>query len=341
MTGGAAGGDPAAALAPGHARPAPDACSVGFDRAAVSAYGTAARAGFFVALEQAGPWGRDAATQSHLPADLGRTLSAACSERGGRLSLVRRPGRHADAPHEGRRAAYLGWAGRDPWLLRADLTDPAQLLDVDFDALARGAVDVVRASLPTLAPTAPILLVCTNGRRDVCCAVRGRPVVLEAATTHPDRVWEASHTGGHRYAPTGVLLPHGATLARLDAALAGAVLDAADHGGLPAAVLGPWHDRGRSPLEPAAQAAESHVRQLAGITALDALECERLDGAAPPGASDSSPDSALARYAVTHRDGRRWEVACERRIPDAAPELAESCGKAAVAVHTWAPRVLR
>ena len=95
-----------------HATPAPDACSVGFDRAGISAYGTAARATFFVALEQSGPWGRDAATESHLPAAVGRSLSQACTERGGRLSLIRRPGRHADDHHEVGHTAYLAWAGR-------------------------------------------------------------------------------------------------------------------------------------------------------------------------------------------------------------------------------------
>ena len=306
-----------------HATPAPDACSVGFDIAGVSAYGTAARATFFVALEQPGPWGRDAATQSHLPAGVGSSLSSACSDRGGRLSLIRRPGRHADDAHVPDHAAYLAWAGTDPWLLRLTLTDAALLLDLDLDALARGDRDAVLASAPGAETAEPILLVCTNGRRDVCCAVRGRPVALDAADDHPGRVWEASHTGGHRFAPTGVLLPHGATLARLDAHQCGEVLREAADGRLPAGVLGPLHDRGRSALTGPEQAAESHVRHEAGISELGALTVNATESATV--------------YAVQHRDGRGWQVALERREHT---DLPESCGKVAVHVADWRARTV-
>lgn len=314
-----------------HATPAPDACSVGFDLAEVSAYGTAARATFFVALEQSGPWGRDAATQSHLPAGVGSSLSKACSDRGGRLSLIRRPGRHADDAHLRDHAAYLAWAGNDPWLLQLTVTDPATLLDLDLDALARGDRDALLASAPGAAPAEPILLVCTNGRRDVCCAVRGRPVALDAADTHPGRVWEASHTGGHRFAPTGVLLPHGATLARLDAGQCDDLLREARAGHLPAGVLGPQHDRGRSALTGPEQAVESHVRYDAGITELGALTVTAVELTAPP-----APDGT-GSYAVHHRDGRQWSVALERRTH---ADLPESCGKAPVHVVEWLCRTL-
>ena len=316
-----------------HATPAPDACSVGFDQADVSAYGTAAPATFFVALEQAGPWGRDAATQSHLPAGVGSSLSRACADRGGRLSLIRRPGRHADDAHGGSHTAYLAWAGTEPWLLRVTVTDPAALLELDLDALARGDREAVLAALPGATPAEPILLICTNGRRDVCCAVRGRPVALDAAQAHPGRVWEASHTGGHRFAPTGVLLPHGATLARLDADLSAQLLDRGAGGHLPTGVLGPRHDRGRSALTAPEQAAESHVRREAGITDLTALTVSDL--AQPALGGDAQPAGeaiATSVYAVRHTDGRTWRVALERRSRD---ELPESCGKVPVHVVDW------
>ncbi len=300
---------------------------MGFDRADVSAYGTAARATFFIALEQSGPWGRDAATESHLPAAVGRSLSEECSDRGGRLSLIRRPGRHADDAREAGHTAYLAWAGAAPWLLQLSVRDPATLLDLDLDALARGDREAVLATAPGATPAEPILLLCTNGRRDVCCAVRGRPVALESSAAHPGRVWEASHTGGHRFAPTGVLLPHGATLARLDAAASAEVLTAADAGHLPRSVLGPLHDRGRSPLSGPHQAAESFVRHRVGITDLTGLDVED----AAVGVGDRA-DDAGGSLVVRHRDGRVWHVALERRTHE---DLPESCGKAAVHVADW------
>ena len=306
----------------GHGTSAPDACSVQFDDADVSTFGTAARAEFWLAVEQTGPWGRNAATESHLPADLGRQLDKECSRRGGRLSLLRAPGQHADAHHQGGRTAYLAFAGLHPWLLVAREVTPGELASLDFDALAAGDREGVRTSLPRAVDAPPILLVCTNGRRDVCCALRGRPVALEAAAASPGRVWESSHTGGHRFAPTGVLLPFGATLARLDADLCAAVLGAARAGHLPARALGPRHDRGRSALAPAAQAAESWVRAEHGITELTALI--------------TSGPAGDGSCTVSHRDGRSWSVMLE--LSEGSSGLPESCGKAAVPVGEWRVR---
>ncbi|WP_195908262.1 sucrase ferredoxin [Nostocoides sp. HKS02] len=275
---------------------------------------------------------------------VGSSLSEACAARGGRLTLLRRPGRHADEHHPGGHAAYLAWAGVDPWLLEVRLDDPATLLEVDLDALARGDRAAVTASLPGLAPAAPVLLVCTNGRRDVCCAVRGRPVALDAAALVPGRVWEASHTGGHRFAPTGVLLPHGATFARLAAPLCAEILAAAETGTLPAGVSGPRHDRGRSTLEPGAQAAEAHVRHVVderSLTALttallstDAIGAAGLAGADGDGGDggDHLHHGEHVDFLVTHRDGRAWRVGC---MQSSRGPLSESCGKAPVPVAVW------
>ncbi|HEY7719833.1 MAG TPA: sucrase ferredoxin [Pedococcus sp.] len=304
----------------GQGTSAPDACSVRFDGAGVSAYGTAARAGFWLAVEQAGPWGRSAATESHLPVALGRQLDEECTRRGGRLALLRAPGPHPDVHHGDGRTAYLAFSGPQPWLLVAREVTLDELASVDLDALAAGDAARVRASLPQAVEAEPILLVCTNGRRDVCCAVRGRPVALGAAEAMPGRVWESSHTGGHRFAPTGVLLPFGATLARLDTELCVAVLTAASEGHLPHRALGPVHDRGRSPLEPAAQAAESWLRVEHGVTDLTALATTEAD--------------AGGRCTVRHRDGRSWTVTAERAAA-AGAGLPESCGKPAVPVIAW------
>jgi hypothetical protein len=298
----------------------------------VSAYGTAARAGFWLAIEQDGPWGRVAATESHLPREVGERLDRACSSRGGRLTLLRPPGRHADTHRPAGRTAYLAYSGTGPWLLAVHGASLEQLLAVDLDALARGDQQAVRASLPGAEPADPVLLVCTNGRRDVCCAIRGRPVALEAAARVPGRVWESSHTGGHRFAPTGVLLPHGAALARLDARGCADVLGAASSGHLPAWALGPVHDRGRSALPGPAQAAESFVRSLIGETSLTALTTS-----AAPAASPSAGEPEADVFAVGHADGRQWTVvATAVRM---GVDLPESCGKRAVAPLEWRLRL--
>jgi hypothetical protein len=61
------------------------------------------------------------------------------------------------------------------------------------------------------------VLVCTHGRRDACCGTLGTRLVVAV----PDlgagvHVWRTSHTGGHRFAPTALLLPEGTAWAYLD-----------------------------------------------------------------------------------------------------------------------------
>lgn len=67
------------------------------------------------------------------------------------------------------------------------------------------------------------VLVCTHGRRDRCCGSLGTALAQEllgdARPLGQDvRVWRTSHTGGHRFAPTAVVLPQGTAWAFCDAA---------------------------------------------------------------------------------------------------------------------------
>ncbi len=66
------------------------------------------------------------------------------------------------------------------------------------------------------------LLVCTHGRRDVCCGAHGTALVMDLSADPARfggeiRLWRTSHTGGHRFAPTAIVLPQGTAWAFLDA----------------------------------------------------------------------------------------------------------------------------
>ena len=328
-----------------HGRSRPDACSVLWDDTRASTLGTAPAALFWLALEQNGPWGAKAATQSHLDPNLGKALDRVCRDAGGRLILIRRPGTHSD-PNDGdpqdrpqgrlpsRTPArstrfYLagGLAGR-PWLLEADLDDPARLALLPWAALSGGDLDAVHGTLPELGPSpAPVLMICSNSRRDVCCAVRGRPVALESAAQRPGQVWECSHTGGHRFAPTGVLLPYGQTFGRLSGESAVAAIDAATRGEVPAELMGATYDRGRSHLSAPGQAAESVVRQKIREPSLLALSTT-----ATPQQGEKHADPTW-HCRVSHIDGRHWDMIAVLRAR--GDDLPESCGKAPVPTWQW------
>ena len=97
-------------------------CSTGWD--GLSSYGSAATASFWVAIEQPGPWGRDALTESHLDPDLGAGLAAESSAAGGRVLLIRRAGPHADR-FQSRRVFVAGGLAGGGWLLSGAVLNPA------------------------------------------------------------------------------------------------------------------------------------------------------------------------------------------------------------------------
>lgn len=271
--------------------------------------GTAAVAETWLCLEQPGPWGHDALLRSHLDPEVGAALSARAEASGVRVQLIRRPGRHPDTAGRRPRRAYLAHTrpGRS-WLRTHTLLDPSELLELNFDRSAHGHHDGWGEPVND-----PVMLVCTNGRRDRCCALWGRQLIGELAGRHDGSVWETTHTGGHRFAPATVLLPSGYTYGRVTAHQVEAVLSAASAGKVVTD-----HCRGRSCWSRAGQAAELAVREFAGEYLSDALSVE-----APPGEQPR----------VAHLDGRRWAVAVREHELD--PPRPNSCGKSAERPSSW------
>lgn len=272
--------------------------------------GTAAVAPSWLCLEQRGPWGHTALLESHLPTDLGRALSDRADASGVRVQLIRRPGRHPDNPTAPRRAYLAHTRPGASWLREITLADPTELLELDFSRIAQGVHDGWGQPVAD-----PVLLICTNGRRDQCCAVRGRALTTEIGDRHRGHVWETTHTGGHRFAPAAVLLPSGYTYGRLDAHDAEAALSAASAGKVTVERC-----RGRSTWSRAGQAAELAVREHIGEYLADALA---VDFDAIPATPSQTVDVRIA-----HRDGRRWKVVVGQR--ELEPPRANSCGTAAV-----------
>ncbi|WP_261566560.1 sucrase ferredoxin [Frankia gtarii] len=60
------------------------------------------------------------------------------------------------------------------------------------------------------------VLVCTHGSRDRCCGSLGAAMFNKLPTIPGVRFRRTSHTGGHRFAPTALILPEGTSWAYLD-----------------------------------------------------------------------------------------------------------------------------
>ena len=274
--------------------------------------GTAVVAPGWLVLEQPGPWGAKAPTQSHLDPELGGRLDRTAKDAGVRFGLIRAPGRHADS-HTGPVSRQVYAASTAPgrtWLLGGRVDDPAVLDRIDLDAIVAGNRDTVVASVPELAPVDdPVLLVCTNAKRDECCALFGRPVVEALAPRLPGRVWESNHLGGHRFAPTITVLPHGMMHGQVDAAMAETVLRSAADGYAVRTGL-----RGRTVWTKPGQVAEIAVRHE--------IDEDRLDAISVTGQTGTGDGYAVT---VAHTDGRVWTVRVMASLAD--PPRPDSCGK--------------
>jgi hypothetical protein len=155
--------------------------------------------------------------------------------------------------------------------------------------------------LPGAPVTSPLLLICTHGERDPCCGLDGQ--ALADAIAGPD-VFASSHLGGHRYAPTAMVLPTGYAYGRLDptSAVAIRVSAAAD-------LVTVDRCRGRCTWSPRGQVAELAVREVTGLRSPDALIVE-----------DDSGDTVHVAAAT----GERWAVDVEPVDVDATRPA--SCG---------------
>ena len=208
-------------------------------------------------VEDRSAWGEKAVRDV-----LGAELETVAKARGMRLLLVRR--REGDPAADAVRRAFLVDTEAARMAVRSitDLAELAGLLDASLDDFGAPLAD-------------PILLVCTNGKRDACCALRGRALMTALAADHAERTWECSHFGGHRFAANLVCLPHGLVYGRVGPADGPRLADAFLSGSLDPTLL-----RGRSAWPAPAQVAEVIVRErlrLDGVGAVR-LGAVTLDG---------------------------------------------------------------
>jgi hypothetical protein len=266
-------------------RSRPYRCSVGAETAGDALEGTAPPADLWFLVEHAGPWDRYVLSGPGLDPTAAAALGRWSRDRLGRVLLVRRPGRADRAPGPRRWFRVDSRPGQEA--VRSGLFfDERELADVVADPGA-GAPD-----------DEPLFLVCTHGRHDTCCAVRGRPLAAALAAQQPDRTWEASHVGGCRFAAAMVLLPHGIVLGDVP------VDDGPDIAARYAAgLLAPRWIRGRTSLPPAVQAAQHHARVATGADGVDALR-----------PVDARQDGSSGIWRVTFADPDVGVVLRERRV---------------------------
>jgi hypothetical protein len=221
---------------------------------------TASRIDHWLLVEYRGLWNRDVLGGSLLSERVKAALRAQLDALPrSRLLFIRRPDRRAQ---EGRMVYLARSTEADSVVSGLEVGHLDELVGLD---LAAAAHPVNR----------PLLVVCTHGKRDRCCARYGRPLydrLREEA--EDDWVWQSTHVGGDRFAGNLVCLPQGLYFGRVDAGDVWALLDEY----LAGRIYLPNY-RGRSCYPFPVQAAEHAVREARGLTDIDAvrlLSSERL-----------------------------------------------------------------
>ena len=235
---------------------APMRCSALAEELGEPMIGTVNQRERWLLVEDRSAWGQDAVDDV-----LGAKFARAAKEQRVRVLLIRR--REGDPAADAVRRAILVDTVSAEMAVRA----VDDLADLTLEGVTRTPVADFGALM-----TDRIFLVCTNGKRDACCALRGRALMTALAVDHAERIWECTHLGGHRFAGNLVCLPDGILYGRVSAA---------DGPRLAAAYLGgrvePEWLRGRSAWPAPAQVAEKQLRLRLGLRGLDAVELGSID----------------------------------------------------------------
>lgn len=125
------------------------------------------------------------------------------------------------------------------------------LLELDLVSLVQSQLATTAANASASPIAAPRYLVCTNGKRDLCCARFGLPLYQRLRELVGDRVWQVTHLGGHRFAPNVLVIPQNAIYGRVQPEQAEDFVAQVEQGQLDFA-----HLRGRTQYPKVVQAAE-------------------------------------------------------------------------------------
>jgi hypothetical protein len=253
---------------------------------------TASRIDHWIIVEYAGHWPYDpldaGVFAGRLRNDVEEQLRSLPNSR---LLLTKSPGRSRRGSIE---VVYGATPERGKRFWRVELEHHADLRELDVAGILRGG------SRPQGEPVDhPLLLVCTHGTRDRCCAKFGQ-VLCRSLHRHAPGGWvrQASHVGGDRFAGNVVCLPEGIYLGRVRPGQVTHVLAEYLEGRIDLDLY-----RGRSCYPFPVQAAELEVRRRTGLLGFNDL---RLAGRVREG------DTWRIRF-LAEVSGEEHEVEVETR----------------------------
>jgi hypothetical protein len=222
-------------------------------------FGTAPRAKIWFILEYRASFGAEALSQSTISKRVQDHLESVPQSR---VQLINKP----EIERVGDLAFFVALPDqRNPVMYAFTLASYDALLMLDLQAIVAGDPKYAANRVSD-----PLLLVCVNGKRDISCAKYGLPVyniAKEALTSWDDeQIWQTTHLGGHRFAGTAIVLPHGISYGRLSANNVRYVLDEYRAGRIALEVY-----RGATFYGEVEQVAEFYLRAESGLREFEAF----------------------------------------------------------------------
>ena len=306
---------------PGPTAPAVPRCADWARGEAVDPVGTASTTHGYLLVEWPLPWPRDLSEVEAL-----EPVAAAAVAAGLRLqALVPSVGSDGDGGGDARIIRYASQPTMGDavgHLQRAEVVVPAaDVVAAAVELAAGGDGDPARS-----AEAVTDVLICTHGRRDVCCGSLGTALALDAAHLAGPvgdgrvRLWRTSHTGGHRFAPTAIVLPDATWWAFLDGHALGQVVSRSGQ-------LGPLMGRYRGSSAMGTAAMQAVEREALADIGWAWLDWDRSAVVLPDGrvrVIGRSPTGAVGSWTAAVEAGRRMPVPdCGRPIDEAPKSESE------------------
>ena len=249
----------------------------------------------WILLQDHGPWHEKAFKQSDLPDKVKRHLKELGAEfidddekASNTVVLIR----NSERREVEQKKLFVVQAGAErPSIQQFEWETPSDILKLPLRCTLAGEAAGT--------PVSNLLLVCTNGSRDRCCAKFGMPLYRTLSEQAPELVWRSSHLGGHRFAPVMAWLPYGVYYGRVPLEACSRILADIEAGELTLEYF-----RGRSTFPKPAQIAESLLRageQERAVSAYRFLDAETLaDGRVRVGLERSADRARIdVMYQVT------------------------------------------
>jgi hypothetical protein len=238
-------------------------CSLESLNAEEPLFGTMAKSSVWFLVEYPFSWGAKAFKDSDIPQRVKERLTFFVdSVPEARLQLIKKP----NSGFSEQITFYLAIPNENqPILNKFLLTKYEEILDIDFGALLSGE-HVYQEHIQR----EPLYLVCTNGKRDACCAKFGLPVFGSFQHIVRNTVWQTTHVGGHRFAANVLCLPHGILYGRVSVQDVQSLVDSFEQGEI---LIEKY--RGRACYNEVVQAAEYYLRLKTNIKGISAF---RLQG---------------------------------------------------------------